>query len=145
MKLTVLADNNTFIDHYYCGEPALSFYLEDEETKILFDTGYSDVFVKNAEKMRIDLSAAMHIVLSHGHNDHTGGLVFLQEKNYLFNKHIVAHPDVFIPREENGYSISSPLDALTIAKQCKVSYLKTPYQISSRFFVFRGNSGVTVF
>lgn len=28
MKLTVLADNNTFIDRYYRGEPALCFYLE---------------------------------------------------------------------------------------------------------------------
>ena len=29
MKLTVLADNNTYIDQYYLGEPALSFYIED--------------------------------------------------------------------------------------------------------------------
>ncbi|MCC8173932.1 MAG: MBL fold metallo-hydrolase [Odoribacter sp.] len=133
MKLTVLVDNNTFIDRYYCGEPALCFYLEDEETKILFDTGYSDVFIKNAEKLGIDLSVPMHMVLSHGHNDHTGGLVYLQERNYLFNKHIIAHPDVFKPREENGHSISSPLDALAIGKQCDVSYSKVSYRISSRF------------
>jgi len=75
----------------------------------------------------------MHIVLSHGHNDHTGGLVYLQEKNYLFNKHIIAHPEVFKLREENGHSISSQLEELTIRKQCNVSYSKTPYQICSRF------------
>jgi len=33
MKLTVLVDNNTFIDRYYCGEPALCFYLEDEKQR----------------------------------------------------------------------------------------------------------------
>lgn len=30
MKLTVLTDNNTIIDRYLLGEPALSFYLEDD-------------------------------------------------------------------------------------------------------------------
>lgn len=49
MKLTVLVDNNTFIDEYYLGEPAVSYYIEDEGTKILFDTGYSDIFIKNAK------------------------------------------------------------------------------------------------
>ena len=32
MKLTVLIDNNTYIDEYYIGEPALSYYIEDENT-----------------------------------------------------------------------------------------------------------------
>ena len=35
MKLTVLADNNTIIDRYYLGEPALSLLLEDDGEKIL--------------------------------------------------------------------------------------------------------------
>ena len=77
MKLTVLVDNNTYIDQYYLGEPALSFYIEDGTEKILFDTGYSDAFIKNAEQMGIDLGALTYIVLSHGHNDHTRGLPFL--------------------------------------------------------------------
>ena len=33
MKLTVLVDNNTFIDQYYLGEPAVSYYIEDEEIR----------------------------------------------------------------------------------------------------------------
>lgn len=31
MKLTVLADNNTFIDQYYLGEPAVSYYIEIDD------------------------------------------------------------------------------------------------------------------
>ena len=50
MKLYVLVDNNTIIDSYYKGEPALSFYIEDDDCKILFDTGYSDIFLKNGYK-----------------------------------------------------------------------------------------------
>ena len=45
MKLTVLVDNNTFIDQYYLGEPAVCYYIEDGETKILLDAGYSDVYI----------------------------------------------------------------------------------------------------
>ena len=48
MKLTVLADNNTYIDRYYLGEPAVSYFIEDEGALLLFDLGYSDVYVKNA-------------------------------------------------------------------------------------------------
>ena len=55
MKLTVLVDNNTYIDQYYAGEPAVSYYIETDDIKILFDTGYSDIFIKNACSMGIDL------------------------------------------------------------------------------------------
>ena len=56
MELTVLVDNNCYIDKYYLAEPALSFYIEDKELRILFDCGYSDVFYKNAQAMNIDLT-----------------------------------------------------------------------------------------
>lgn len=55
MKLVVLADNNTYIDQYYLAEPALSIYIENGDKKYLFDTGYSDVYLKNAAKLGIDL------------------------------------------------------------------------------------------
>ena len=47
MKLTVLVDNNTFIDQYFYGEPAVSFYIEADGQKILFDTGYSEIILAN--------------------------------------------------------------------------------------------------
>ena len=40
MKLRVLMDNHTEIDAYYLGEPAVSYWIEDEGQKFLFDTGY---------------------------------------------------------------------------------------------------------
>ena len=54
MKLTILVDNNTFIDQYYHGEPAASFFIETEDKKVLFDTGYSEILISNAKKMGID-------------------------------------------------------------------------------------------
>lgn len=76
MKLKVLVDNNTYIDQYYKGEPAVSYYIEDGDQCILFDTGYSDVLITNARAMDIDLGKLTHIVFSHGHNDHTRGYKF---------------------------------------------------------------------
>lgn len=55
MKLTVLVDNNTLIDRYFLAEPGLSFLLEDSGTRVLFDAGYSDIFLKNAWKMGLSL------------------------------------------------------------------------------------------
>ncbi len=71
MRLTVLVDNNTFIDQYLLGEPAVSYYIEAENKKILFDVGYSDVFLQNAAKLGIDLTQLDMLVFSHGHLDHT--------------------------------------------------------------------------
>lgn len=64
MKLTVLADNNTYIDQYLLGEPAVSYYIECGNIRLLFDAGYSDVFIKNAASLGIDLSKLTHIVCS---------------------------------------------------------------------------------
>ncbi|WP_094226463.1 MBL fold metallo-hydrolase [Methanolobus psychrotolerans] len=103
MKLTVLLDNNTFIDRYFLGEPGVSYFIEDNGKRILFDTGYSDAFLRNAHRMKIDLLDLEHIVLSHGHLDHTWGLdsmvkLFTEAKIEGF-KHskptVVAHPLVF--------------------------------------------------
>ena len=47
--------------------------------KILFDTGFSDLFLKNAQILGIDLTALDAIVFSHGHDDHMGGLYHLME------------------------------------------------------------------
>ena len=74
MKLTVLVDNNTIIDRYFYGEPGVSYFIEDEDIKALFDVGYSKLFIKNAIKMGLDIKNIDSVVISHGHNDHTGGL-----------------------------------------------------------------------
>ena len=74
MKLTILADNNTLIDRYFLGEPGLSIFIEANGQRILFDAGYSDVFLRNAEKLRLDLSDLDQVTLSHGHLDHLWGL-----------------------------------------------------------------------
>jgi 7,8-dihydropterin-6-yl-methyl-4-(beta-D-ribofuranosyl)aminobenzene 5'-phosphate synthase len=55
-------------------EFGLSMYIERDDLRILFDTGASDAFVKNAAVMDVDLSEIDVAVLSHHHFDHGGGL-----------------------------------------------------------------------
>ena len=91
MKLTVLTDN--LAGGRFLAEHGLSYFIEIDGEKILFDTGHSDVFLKNAEKLGIDIrNEVKTVVLSHGHWDHGNGLKFLQ------NKHLVAHPGSFSKR-----------------------------------------------
>ena len=119
MKLTVLLDNNTYIDQYFVGEPGLSFYIEDEDKKILFDTGYSHVFIENAKKMEIDLNQLTHIVMSHGHNDHTRGLIYLAKQYDLGETMMVAHPDCFMPKREGKEEIGSSMGEEEIRSLCQ--------------------------
>ncbi len=108
MKIQVLVDNNTYIDAYYLAEPAACYYIEIDGSKILFDTGYSHILLSNAAKMNVDLEKISHIVLSHGHNDHTGGLLYLHEKMDCSAIKLIAHRDCFLPKKMGQQSIGSP-------------------------------------
>ena len=108
MEIRVLTDNNTLIDRYFLGEPALSLYIETGTLRILFDTGYSDVFLRNAAAMGVDLSRLTHVVLSHGHNDHTNGLPLLWERTGLRDAALVAHPGCFRPKRADGLNVGAP-------------------------------------
>ncbi len=110
MKLKVLVDNNTIIDRYFLGEPAVSYFIEINGNRILFDTGYSDIFITNAIKMGINLLDLDMIVLSHAHLDHTWGLQHLiqyfAEAKFEKKPHkrpaLIAHPSIFFSRTMQG-------------------------------------------
>ena len=50
----------------------LSFYVETENHKFLFDSSPSEVVIRNAQKLCVDLTAIDTVILSHGHYDHSG-------------------------------------------------------------------------
>ncbi len=53
----------------------LSFYVETSGHKLLMDLGPSEETLKNAEKLGIDLTQVDTVILSHGHYDHSGGIM----------------------------------------------------------------------
>ncbi len=75
MKIYTLIENGKHINTGFISEHGLSLYFEHKGHRVLFDTGASDAFIYNATLLGIDLLKVDICVISHVHNDHTGGLV----------------------------------------------------------------------
>ncbi|MDD2390445.1 MAG: MBL fold metallo-hydrolase [Desulfobacterales bacterium] len=141
MKLTVLVDNNTYIDNYFLAEPGLSFFIEDQDTRLLFDCGYSHIFFENARKMGIDLLFLDYLVFSHCHMDHTWGVdTLIREytnailQNHLHKKpELVAHPKAFISTVIDGVGeIGSIISEEKLKQQFKLSLSSVPVHLTDR-------------
>jgi 7,8-dihydropterin-6-yl-methyl-4-(beta-D-ribofuranosyl)aminobenzene 5'-phosphate synthase len=78
LKITVLS---TMLSDRYLGEWGFAAWVEADGRKILFDTGARpDTVLANSRELKIDLSQADDVVLSHSHGDHTGGLITLRRE-----------------------------------------------------------------
>ncbi len=73
VTVTVLVDNMV-TDGRLLGEWGLAMLIETGTRRVLFDTGGGRVIMENARALNVDLSKLDAIVISHGHDDHTGGL-----------------------------------------------------------------------
>lgn len=82
MRVTVLMENAADAPGF-AAEHGLSLWIETAGRRILFDMGASDAFAENAARLGIRLEDADWAVISHGHNDHGGGLRrFLLENSH---------------------------------------------------------------
>jgi len=73
LKFTVLVEN-TAPRGLEC-EHGLSICANVDGRDILIDTGASDMFARNAQKLGIDLAGVQALILTHGHDDHAGGVI----------------------------------------------------------------------
>ena len=86
-----------FRDRIFMGGHGLSLFVRAEKD-VLFDTGPSDVFRQNGSLLGIDPDQAHCVVLSHGHWDHTDGILHLERDSGP--KKLVAHPGIFADRHK---------------------------------------------
>jgi len=112
-KITVLCEN-TVPTPGLLGEHGFAAFVEAPGGNILFDTGQGFSLVQNSLRLQKDLRTVSKLVLSHGHFDHTGGMIaFLGVHGPCED---VEHPDIIGERfrwltvgpEEKPVSIGIP-------------------------------------
>jgi 7,8-dihydropterin-6-yl-methyl-4-(beta-D-ribofuranosyl)aminobenzene 5'-phosphate synthase len=141
MKITVLAENSickTSSENLE-SENGLSLFIEFDERKILFDTGQSDLFIKNAEKMGIDISKVDYLVISHGHFDHGGGLkhfLRVNKKAKIFLHINAVHK--FYTKIFGLIPYYVGLDQKIIAQKNRLNFIDEDTQIDNKMIVLEG-------
>jgi len=93
IKITTLSENTAGRVNLLA-EWGLSILVEADDYRVLLDTGLSFSAAYNAITLGIDLSQINKIVFSHGHFDHTGGLLHIL-KILSGAVEVIAHPDIW--------------------------------------------------
>jgi len=125
VRLTILSDNKVIAlrPQGLKAEWGFSCLVETNET-ILFDAGQTGVAFDNL--LLLGKPMPKKIVLSHGHYDHTGGLLpFLRRGVKLY-----AHPDAFLPRYYKGEYIGIPFVRERIEDRVEIIEHKEPVEVS---------------
>ncbi len=110
--ITCITENTATRGSALWGEHGLAYSIETDQGRILFDTGQtSAVLLHNMALLGITPGDADAVVLSHAHNDHTGGLpMILQQQPGL---PVYANADLGRPRYsvKNGryHNIGMPI------------------------------------
>ena len=140
IKIGVLVDNRISPQRdCMLPEHGLSIYFEANGRTWLYDVGASDAFLKNAKVLGVDIDEIDTLILSHGHNDHTGGLSSFLEKNK--NAEIVAQETI---DKKDYFSLShDPMKNISIDHSLlkdigdRVCYVKDSKWLSENVVVVR--------
>ncbi len=125
MRLTVLVDDSKNpLRPELRAKHGLSMFIELRTGKrgmsLLMDAGQSaDIVLRNAERLGVDLAGVGAILLSHGHYDHTGGLLGIL-RHIGKTTPVIAHPNAleqkFTFRRRRLKKIGIPFEASEIER-----------------------------
>lgn len=121
-------------------EHGLSFYIETENHKLLLDTGATDAFIENAKVLGIDLTKVDTVIISHGHYDHTGGILAFASLN--------PNAKIYIQKSAQGafYNYRNQEEKYIgmdekISELAQVVFLEGDLKIDEELSVFTGVTG----
>lgn len=72
---------NTAENPPLAAEHGLGIYIETDRHRLLMDAGQTDALIRNSRLLGIDLCTVDTVILSHGHYDHSGGILPFSEIN----------------------------------------------------------------
>jgi 7,8-dihydropterin-6-yl-methyl-4-(beta-D-ribofuranosyl)aminobenzene 5'-phosphate synthase len=96
VRLTVVCENTVGRPLPLHGEHGFACLVETGSLRLLFDTGRGATLLHNLDVLDVDPQGIDLVVLSHGHNDHAGGLLPLLRR--IGPRPVVAHPGIFVER-----------------------------------------------
>ncbi len=144
MKLTCVVENTATFSSEFWAEHGFSVLIEHEDSKILFDTGKSPEVLERNMGLLDGFNDLETVVLSHGHNDHTGGLTAIfrncsadifMHKAGLKPKYLSENGErKFIGTPEN-YSSDEGDFSLTQSRS-PVKFVETPMEIAPDIYIF---------
>jgi 7,8-dihydropterin-6-yl-methyl-4-(beta-D-ribofuranosyl)aminobenzene 5'-phosphate synthase len=121
-KITVVCENSVIVPAPpLIGEHGFSCLIETEGTT-LFDTGQGLGILNNMARLGKNVDSIQRIVLSHGHYDHTGGLLSVL-KSRKDKTPVYLHPDAF-----NDKKAVIQLPATTIEMPIGMPVTKEEYE-----------------
>lgn len=134
MRVVTLIENHS--ENELACEHGLAFYIEYNEKAYLLDAGQSDLFIKNAEALNIDLSTVQKAVLSHAHYDHAGGLGAFVEKNNTAQIYMqkTAQQECFSEKEDGVKNIGIPKNVRMAIKE-RVRYVEGDYKLDEGVYL----------
>jgi len=139
MKIINLIEDTKGMDecHY---EHGLSFYIETKKHKLLVDTGATAAFLDNAKALGIDLQKVDTVIISHGHYDHTGGLLAFAAMNPMAKIYIQnsARGEFYNYRNRKEKYIGMDKQ---IEKLPQVCFLEGDLKIDDELSIFTGVTG----
>ncbi len=95
LKITAVVENTAGTPEVM-GEWGLALWIEADDHRFLSDTGQGGSLLQNSRRLGIDVAKAEALIISHGHNDHTGGLTAAFDAG--FHGKIYVHPGALRPK-----------------------------------------------
>lgn len=143
LMITTLIENMPSDTGKLIYEHGFSAYIEFNERRYLFDTGQTGAFMDNAKHMGISLEGLDGVIVSHGHYDHSGGIIrFLKETTELSPLYV--GDEFFLPKYkilEDGtfkFNGNSFKENDVLEQGVNVNRIKEPVtQLAPHVFLFK--------